>query len=77
MSTFQAGVEAKKSGKTENDNPYIIGKTKLGANRLSEEGIEWQSGFNSVGRVASKEEMNAARLVDVSRFRRKSNRYYS
>lgn len=77
MSPFEAGKIAKASGKSSDENPYIVGYTKLGAPKLSEEGHDWQAGFASVGRVASKEEVEAARSVEVSRFRRKSNRYYS
>lgn len=73
---FEAGRQAKLSGKARSDNPHITGYTKLGAAKLSEEGIAWEQGFNSIGRVASDAEMQAARKVDVSRFRRKSNRHY-
>ena len=74
---FEAGIEACKSGKTENDNPFIIGKTKLGNNKLSEDGIEWLNGFvSAIKRVATQKEMQVAAQYDVSRFRRKSNRYY-
>ena len=76
MTPFEAGRIAKLEGKADTANPFIIGYTKLGSPKLSEEGVEWQSGFASVGRVASKAEMNEAAKVDVSRFRRKSNRSY-
>lgn len=77
MSPFEAGKIAKAAGKTSTDNPYIVGYTKLGSPKLSEDGVEWQNGFGSVGRECSKKEMDAARELDVSRFRRKSNRYYT
>lgn len=74
--SFEAGRKAKLEGKVASDNPFIIGFTKLGSPKLSEEGIAWELGFNSIGRVASAKEMNEAAKVDVSKFRRKSNRYY-
>jgi hypothetical protein len=75
---FLAGKRAFLEGKTENDNPHIIGQTKLGNNRLTEEGIDWHDGFTSAkpARVCSAAENAAAASLDVSRFRRKSNRYY-
>lgn len=77
MSTsYEMGKAAKIAGKTANDNPYIIGYTKLGSIKLSENGISWEQGFNSIGRIASKQEIEAARKVDISRFKRKSNNYY-
>lgn len=76
MSPFQSGKQAKIEGKTLQDNPHIIGFTKLGSPKLSDEGIEWEQGFSSVGRIAGKAEVQSASQVNVSRFRRKSNRYY-
>lgn len=73
---FQVGRQAKLDGKAATDNPFITGYTKLGSPKLSDEGIEWEAGYNSIGRVASKAEMNEAAKVDVSRFRRRSNNYY-
>lgn len=77
MSAFEAGKKAKQDGKTNLDNPHIIGYTKLGSPKLSEEGLEWQSGFASVGRICSNKEVSDSHKYDVSRFRRKSNKYYS
>lgn len=74
--SFEAGKKAKLEGKMVQDNPFIVGYTKLGNPKLSDEGIAWEAGFNSIGRVASQKEMNEASKVDVSRFRRKSNRSY-
>jgi hypothetical protein len=74
--TYEAGRKARLEGKTASDNPYVIGITKLGNPKLSEAGVEWDRGFNSIGRVAGKAEVDAARTVEVSRFRRKPNRYY-
>jgi len=74
--TFEAGKKAKLEGKFAKDNPYIIGYTKLGNPKLSEEGLEWERGFYSIGRIASKKEMENAAQYDVSRFKRKSNNYY-
>jgi hypothetical protein len=78
VSSFEAGKLAFLSGKTENDNPHIIGKTALGNNRFSESGADWLAGFNSAkpARIASKAELQAAATVDVKRFRRRSNRNY-
>jgi hypothetical protein len=76
--SFEAGKQAALNGKSLSDNPHTCGFTKLGSVKLTEEGIEWQNGFNStVCRVASQKETQAARSVDVSRFKRKSNRHYS
>lgn len=74
--SFEAGRKAKLEGKQASDNPFIVGYTKLGSPKLSDEGVAWEQGFASIGRVASKAEMNEAAKVDVSRFRRKSNRSY-
>lgn len=75
---FQAGMNAAKEGKKDSDNPYICGTTKLGSVKFSEGGIDWDNGFRSMqpARKASKEEIQAAASVDVSRFRKKFNRYY-
>lgn len=54
--------------------------TKLGNVRFSdfEAGSDWDNGFRSMqpARVASQKEIQAAQSVDVSRFRKKANRYY-
>lgn len=80
-SDFEAGKQAFLSGLTQNDNPYICGLTKLGNPKFSDQeaGADWERGFISAKpeRVASAKEIAAARSVDVSRFRRKSNRYYA
>lgn len=75
---YEIGFDDNAAGKTENDNPFYNGElTKLGAKKLNEDAVEWLNGFNSRKvRYASKEEIQAANSVDVSRFRRKSNRYY-
>ncbi len=75
---FQAGMNAAKEGKKASDNPYICGTTKLGSIKFAEGGVDWDNGFRSMqpARVASQKELQAAATVDVSRFRKKSNRYY-
>jgi hypothetical protein len=75
---YEIGFDAHHDGKTENDNPFWDGKrTKLGNPVLGEDAVDWLAGFNSrKSRVASEIEMRAAASVDVSRFRRKSNRSY-
>lgn len=76
---FLAGRQAQRDGLTLDRNPYIIGKTKLGNNRLSEEGVEWENGFRSAmpARILSAKELADARKYDLSPYRRKSNRYYA
>lgn len=77
---FEAGKQAFLSGKSENDNPYICGLTKIGNPKLSdhEAGEDWYAGFRSAApsRVASDAEIAAANRIDVRNFRRKSNRHY-
>jgi hypothetical protein len=75
---FKAGRLAYHGGKSETDNPHIIGRTKLGNLKLSDKGHDWLSGYTSAkpARVPSRKELAAAASVDVRRFRRKSNRYY-
>jgi hypothetical protein len=78
MSTaYENGRKARLEGQPSSTNPHVVGFTKLGAPKLSEEGIAWDQGFASIGRMASEAEMHAARKVDVTRFRRKSNRFYN
>lgn len=76
MTPFEAGRAARLAGKAVTDNPHVVGHTKLGAPKLSDEGVEWERGFSSVGRVAGAAEVAAAASVDVRRFRRKPNRSY-
>lgn len=74
---FEQGASAAIAGLSHSDNPYVVGYTKLGNPKLSEDGVEWQTGFNyAIPRIASAKEVKAARSVDVSRFKRKFNRYY-
>lgn len=77
---FKAGTQAFKDGKKIAENPYNNGFTKLGNVRFSdfEAGSDWDNGFRSMqpDRVANQKEIQAAQSVDVSRFRKKSNRYY-
>lgn len=77
-SFFEIGRQAALGGKGISENPYTCGTTKLGNIKLTENGVEWEAGFNSAipARFADEKEMASARLLDVSRFRRKSNRYY-
>ena len=78
MTPYETGKQARLSGQTEAANPYLTGElTKLGNPKMAEEGYDWLAGFRSltVRTVSAKEIAEAARL-DVSRFRRKSNRYY-
>jgi hypothetical protein len=80
MSIWQAfleGKEAAKRGKVLADNPYVIGYTKLGAPKLSEEGRQWEYGFGSISRHATKKEIEAAAKVDVAQFGRKRKSYYN
>jgi hypothetical protein len=76
MTPFEAGRAARLEGLAEIDNPFVCGTTKLGNPRFLDGGADWLLGFNHVGRIASAEEMAAARKVDVARFRRRSNRFY-
>ncbi len=64
----QEGREAFAVGKSLSDNPYVVGFTKLGSPKLSEDGIEWEQGYASVGRAASRHEIEAAATVNVSQF---------
>jgi hypothetical protein len=77
---FEAGKLAFSEGKSECDNPYICGTTKLGNPKFSDQeaGAEWLAGYISAkpARAATEEELQAAAQVDVSRFRRRSNRHY-
>ena len=76
MNFFEEGMVARKAGAPVESNPYCIGFTKLGSMKLSYEGLEWERGFYSVQRWATKKELADAELADISKFRRKSNRYY-
>lgn len=74
---FIEGKQAAAQGKQLSDNPYVIGHTKLGSPKLSDDGVRWENGFLSIGRRASEKEVrDANELTDVSRFRKKPNRYY-
>jgi hypothetical protein len=77
MTAFEEGKVAKQTGASVESNPHCIGFTKLGAMKLSDEGLEWERGFYSVQRWATKKELADADLADISKFRRKSNRYYA
>lgn len=81
MTPFEQGQQAGREGKTFADMvpaEFIIGRTKLGAPKLGEAGEQWLDGYHSTYRrgPATKQEREAAAAYDVSRFRRKSNRYY-
>jgi hypothetical protein len=60
---------------------YICGTTKLGSLKFSDADAEadWANGWLSAkpARSASTEEIADAALLDISRFPRKSNRYYN
>lgn len=74
---YEAGKQAYHAGKSEDDNPHIIGKTKLGSHKFgSEEGHEWLSGFTAAkpSRVPSRKEIDAAASVDVRNFGAKYKR---
>ncbi|RPH72676.1 MAG: hypothetical protein EHM78_01895 [Myxococcaceae bacterium] len=73
---FEFGRMACLSGLSQSANPHVTGHTKLGAPKLSEDGVEWASGWASVPRAVSKADEAAARRYDLSPYRRKSNRYY-
>jgi hypothetical protein len=77
MTAFEAGKVAKQTGASVESNPHCTGFTKLGAMKLTDEGLEWERGFYSVARIATKKEIADAELMDISKFRRKSNRYYA
>ena len=42
---YELGREAALAGKTEADNPYICGKTKLGNPKMAEGGWDWFAGY--------------------------------
>lgn len=76
---FINGKNAALSGKALSDNPFISGLTKLGNPSYSdnEAGFDWNSGFQSeIKRWATKKEIADAESMSISKFRRKSNRYY-
>lgn len=77
---FNNGKKAYAVGLSLNDNPHIVGVTKLGNAKFGDfdRGAAWESGFRSAmpARQASQKEIEAAAELDVSRFRKKSNRYY-
>ena len=77
MTAFEEGKIAKQAGYLVESNPHCIGFTKLGAMKLTDEGLEWERGFYSVTRVATAKELSDAECMDISKFRRKSNRYYA
>lgn len=74
--SYEAGKQAALEGKTLADNPHTNGFTKLGSVKLTEEGHEWARGFGDVPRKVTKKEIADSRKMDISRFKRKSNRYY-
>lgn len=72
---FHDGLDARNAGQSVNDNPHVVGYTKLGAPKLSDEGREWERGFYSVPRVATAREVAAATaLTDVGQFRSRHRR---
>lgn len=76
---YEIGFDDNADGKMLDQNPFWNGEfTKFGNRRLSEEGIEWENGFRSriPPRKCTDKEIREAAKVDVTRFRRKSNRYY-
>jgi len=83
-SPYEIGFDDHADGKTLDQNPFWNGEfTKLGNRKIGEEGDarEWQNGWEARQqkvnpRIASKEEIAEAAKVDISRFRRKSNRHY-
>ena len=76
--SYEAGKQAALNNKTLSDNPHTNGFTKLGNVRLTEAGIEWETSFKDTmpAHVASKAEIQASKSVDISHFKRKSNKYY-
>ena len=44
---YQAGFNAFHAGLTEDQNPFIQGRTKLGNPRLAEGGEDWAAGWTS------------------------------
>ena len=73
--SFEAGKQAALSGKSLSDNPHTCGFTKLGAVKLTEEGVDWQNGFNSATvRTVTKAEWAAA--IKGSPFKCDRNRQY-
>lgn len=83
-SAYEIGFDDHAEGKTLDQNPFWNGEfTKFGNRKIGEESParEWQNGWearqqSTQPRVASKEEIQAAANVDISRFRRKSNKHY-
>jgi hypothetical protein len=77
VNKFAEGQEAGKAGKLYGDNPYFNGFTKLGSPKFGEGADEWEAGrCNAYTRWATKKELADAEAMDISKFRRKSNRYY-
>lgn len=80
MGDYEAGRAAFLSGKALSDNPYICGQTARGNPKFSDfdAGCAWEDGYRSAqpARQASPQEIAAAASVDVSRFRRRPNRFY-
>lgn len=75
-SPFEAGRIAFTEGKNYDDNPHVIGRTKLGAIKVSEEGEEWERGRASVGKVASKKELDDAARYDLANMPAKRSRRF-
>jgi hypothetical protein len=74
---YEVGFDDHADGKTRDQNPYWNGeRTKLGAPKLSEDALEWERGWAARPRPTTQKERDEAAKVDVSRFRRKSNRHY-
>jgi len=74
---FQQGIEANKANIAYDGFPeeYLERTTKLGTRVANDLGQEWQKGWNSVVRVASKVEVESAnRLTDLGQFRSRHRR---
>lgn len=71
---FLEGKQAASNGKTLSDNPHVIGLTKLGAPRLSEDGIEWQAGFADFPRPSTAKEIADAARMSIHQFGRRYKR---
>lgn len=79
MVAFEEGVEARKAGVCFDALPpsYVLRVTKLGTPVPNDNGIAWQAGWVSVGRTATRLEVEAAnRLTNLGQFRSRHRRDY-
>lgn len=79
MNAFTQGRAAALAGQPVTNNPYLTGETtKLGTPKMTDEGYDWLAGYkDATPRKTTKIEKEAAVALDVTRFRRKANRFYA